>query len=65
MKVNKFGGINIIEKSFSALKEIQKKSITEIYEEPLLVCDLTDIINKHRTWTQMLPRVMPFYGKSL
>ena len=63
MKVIEFAGVNIIKKPLNALEEIQKKSITEIDEEPLYVCDLTDIIKKHRTWTQLLPRVSPFYGK--
>lgn len=54
--------VNIVNKPLNVLDEIRKKTITDVQEEPLYICDLTDIIEKHRTWTQMLPRIKPFYG---
>lgn len=63
MKVYGFENVTILPTPLNALEEIQNKPLSEIQEEPLYICDLTDIIKKHRIWTQLLPRVIPFYGK--
>lgn len=31
-------------------------------EEAFYVCDIGDIIRKHKEWKSKLPRVVPFYG---
>lgn len=50
-----------LEKPLDVLEEIPH---THIDEEPVYFCDLTDIVRKHVNWTQLLPRVAPFYGKA-
>lgn len=62
MKVSGLDNVTILPTPLNALEEIRSKPLSDIQEEPLYICDLTDIIKKHRTWTQLLPRVIPFYG---
>lgn len=63
MKINGLEDVCVVDKPLNVLDEIREKAVTNIQEEPLYICDLTDIIKKHRIWTQLLPRVLPFYGK--
>lgn len=37
----------------------------ETGDEPVHLCDLTDVVRKYIKWTKLLPRVVPFYGKTL
>lgn len=55
-------GLNVqqLQEPLDVLEEIARANIEE---EPLYLCDLTDIVRKHINWTQLLPRVVPFYGK--
>lgn len=57
-------GFNVqaVAEPFNVLDEIDR---TEIDEEPVYFCDLTDIVRKHLNWVQLLPRVVPFYGTSI
>lgn len=34
-------------------------------DEGVIICNLSDVIEKHEVWKQYLPRVKPFYGKCL
>lgn len=63
MKVKGLKDVCVMDKPLNVLDEIREKSVTNIQGAPFYICDLTDIIKKHRTWTQLLPRVLPFYGK--
>lgn len=63
MKVYGLDDVCIVDTPVNALDEIREKAISDMQEEPLYICDLTDIIKKHRIWTQLLPRVIPFYGE--
>lgn len=35
----------------------------QVQEEAFYVCDIGDIVHKHREWKLKMPRVEPFYGK--
>lgn len=51
------------EKSTSALVEEQvAQSAREGCDEPFLICNLGDVIQKYIQWEQLLPRVKPFYA---
>jgi ornithine decarboxylase len=54
--------VTIVDNPPIPLDIIRKRALTDLQEEPLYICDLTDIIKKHRIWTQFLPRVLPFYA---
>lgn len=51
--------LNLLEKPIDVWEEIIRK---EVDEEPMYFCDLTDIVRKYANWTNLLPRVHPFYG---
>jgi hypothetical protein len=36
----------------------------QVQEEAFYVCDIGDIVHKHREWKLKMPRVEPHYGKS-
>jgi hypothetical protein len=36
----------------------------QVQEEPFYVCDIGDIVHKHREWKLKMPRVEPHYGKT-
>ena len=36
----------------------------QVQEEAFYVCDIGDIVHKHREWKLKMPRVEPFYGKA-
>lgn len=63
MKAIGLDNVTIVDNPPIALDIIRKRALTDMQEEPLYICDLTDIIKKHRIWTQFLPRVLPFYGE--
>ncbi|KAL4236688.1 Mitochondrial 2-oxoadipate and 2-oxoglutarate transporter [Mactra antiquata] len=51
------------EKSTPALIEEQvAQSLREGCDEPFLICNLGDVIQKYKRWVQLLPRVKPFYA---
>ncbi|KAJ6646596.1 Ornithine decarboxylase 1 [Pseudolycoriella hygida] len=62
MKAKGLDDVIIVDNPPIALDIIRKRALTEIQEESLFICDLTDVIKKHRIWTQFLPRVIPFYA---
>lgn len=63
MKIIEQSDFHIINEPLDAIDVIKKKSSLELEEEPLYVCNVSDIIEKHQIWKQQMPRVMPFYGK--
>lgn len=55
---------HVIEKPLDAIDVVRQKSFSnEVDEEPFYVCNISDIIRKHRLWKQRMPRVLPFYGE--
>lgn len=53
--------INIIDKPLDVWDEVGRNPIND---EPVHLCDLTAVVRKYNQWTKLLPRVVPFYGKS-
>lgn len=47
--------------TWSVIRSMTKNSNQE---EAFFVCDLKDIIEKHKIWTASMPRVEPHYGES-
>lgn len=58
--------IHITKKPVDAIELFRQKSDSG-YEndEPLYLCNISDVIQKQTTWKQNMPRVIPFYGKAL
>lgn len=45
------------------LEEVIRRKLEEgIDEEPLVICDVSDLLTKYKTWTEYFPRVTPFFG---
>lgn len=51
--------IKILEEPLDVWDEVERNSIGE---EAVHLCDLTDVVRKYINWTNLLPRVTPFYG---
>lgn len=65
MRVVEENNFHVIDKPLDAIDVVRQKSFTEdVDEEPFYVCNISDIIRKHRIWQQRMPRVLPFYGES-
>lgn len=63
MKLIESGNFHIINEPLDAIDVIRKKTLLETEEEPLYICNISDIIRKHRVWKCNMPRVIPFYGE--
>lgn len=60
----KKSNIHVVNKPINSIDVIRQKSIFgDVNEEPLYVCNISDIIQKHHIWKQSMPRVQPFYGE--
>lgn len=65
MKLIEPSNFHVIDEPLDAIDVIRQRSISgDVDEEPLYLCDISDIIKKHQIWKQSMPRVLPFYGKS-
>lgn len=54
----------VVDKPLDAIDVIRKKSVLGVTdEEPLYICNISDIIEKYANWQRCMPRVIPFYGK--
>lgn len=63
MKLTEPRNFHIIDEPLDAIDVIRQRSISgQVDEEPLYICNISDIIEKHRIWKQRMPRVLPFYG---
>lgn len=51
--------INLLEEPLDVWNEVRKNPIGD---EAIQMCDLTDVVRKYINWTNLLPRVTPFYG---
>lgn len=60
---NKLNNVKVVDGLIDAIDIFRQKfeSGSEI-EEPLYVCNISDIIRKHLIWKKLFPRVIPFYG---
>ena len=58
--------ITVLEKLFNqnpSLDDIIRDTIPKRKnEDAFYVCDVNDILRKHKTWVMKLPRVRPFYA---
>lgn len=58
--------INVIDKPVDAIDMIHQKSLSGCENDvPLYICNISDIVQNHQIWKSCMPRVHPFYGKSL
>lgn len=64
MKLIESSIFNVMDKPLDAFDVIRKKAMSgDADEEPLYICNLSDIIEKYANWQRCMPRVIPFYGK--
>lgn len=64
MKLMEPCNFHVIDEPLDAIDVIRERSMSgEVDEEPLYICNISDIIEKHRIWKQSMPRVLPFYGR--
>lgn len=47
---------------WSVIKDVADSGLQE---DAFYVCDIGDIVRKHRIWKTSLPRVQPYYGNFL
>lgn len=60
----KKSNVHVVNKPINAIEVIRQKSMVgDVSEEPLYICNISDIIRKHHIWKQCMPRVKPFYGE--
>nr|AIZ03430.1 ornithine decarboxylase [Mayetiola destructor] len=63
MKIYGSNKLQVIDGPLDAIEEIRLQSKHgHAGEEALYICNVTDIINKHKIWKQSMPRVVPFYA---
>lgn len=54
--------IHVLDADTNAWKVIRDIAESGIQEEPFYVCDIGDIVRKHKDWKLKMPRVEPFYA---
>lgn len=65
MKYIESNNFQVVDEPFNAIEEIRQRSNQgHTGEEALYICNVSNIINKHRIWKQCMPRVIPYYGES-
>lgn len=56
--------LQTIDEPLNAVDLIRQRAAYEIYgDEDFYICNISDVVDKYRTWRQYLPRVRPFYGE--
>lgn len=64
MKLIESSIFHVVDEPLDAIEIIRKKSMLgDEYEEPLYICNISDIIEKYANWQRCMPRVIPFYGE--
>lgn len=63
MKLVKSNDLTLIDESFNVMEEFQKKLDICSNDEPLYLCNISDIIEKCAIWLSCMPRITPHYGK--
>lgn len=54
--------VQIVDSPHATMEVVKTLAATSSNEEPFIVCDLSDIVRKHKLWKVSLPRVEPFYA---
>lgn len=63
MEYLKSDNIRVVDESINSIDVIRQKSdFGYENDEPLYICNISDIIEKHRHWKRLMPRIRPFYG---
>lgn len=52
--------VSLLDGPLDVWSEIRRKAVGD---DPVYFCDLTDIVHKYANWVNLMPRVVPFYGK--
>jgi len=60
MKYVEQNNFHIVNEPVDAISVINNRTIID--EEPLYICNVSDIIEKHNIWKEQMPRVTPFYA---
>lgn len=64
MKLIEPNNYHVIDEPLDPMEIIRQKSTSDVVDDdPFYICNISDIIQKHRIWQQHMPRVLPFYGK--
>lgn len=58
-----FDECTVLQNKFNFDEIVREKSKGTFDEEPLFICDVSDVLTKYKTWTKLFPRVIPFFGK--
>lgn len=54
--------VHILDSQSNVWSVIMEIADSGVQEEAFYVCDVGDIVRKHKTWKAFLPRVQPHYG---
>lgn len=66
MKVSKSDErIHVLDNSSNVMSVINDVTTSGFQEDAFYVLDIGDIVHKHQTWIEKMPRVKPFYGNPL
>lgn len=57
--------IHVLDTESNVMTVIKDIAMSGLQEEAFYVLDIGDIVQKHQIWKEKLPRVEPYYGKSL
>lgn len=57
--------IHVLDSESNVMTVIKNIAMSGLQEEAFYVLDIGDIVQKHQIWKEKLPRVEPYYGKSL
>ncbi|XP_037049959.1 ornithine decarboxylase 1-like isoform X2 [Bradysia coprophila] len=55
--------VHIVDEPLDAINVIRERSLRgQVYDESFYICNISDIVKKHRIWKQYMPRVIPYYA---
>lgn len=57
--------IHVLDSESNVMTVIKNIAMSGLQEEAFYVLDIGDIVQKHKIWKEKMPRVEPYYGKSL
>lgn len=57
--------IHVLDSKSNVMTVIKNIAMSGLQEEAFYVLNIGDIVLKHQIWKEKLPRVEPYYGKSL
>lgn len=64
MKINdRDDRVHVLDSQTDVWSIIREIADSGLQEEAFYVCDIGDIVRKHKIWNASMPRVKPFYGK--